>query len=164
MNEFRVRFATPDDAPLLAQHRARMFHEMGLVPDEAFQPFRSACEPVLRQMLETGEYVGWLLSTKDLPNDIVAGAGVQLRRVLPHPARSPEGGFTIGQGRHAIIINVFTEPEWRRRGAARFLMERIIAWSSDEKLDRLVLHASDAGRLLYKKLGFVPTNEMRYQG
>jgi hypothetical protein len=28
--------------------------------------------------------------------------------------------------------------------------------------DRVLLHASDAGRPLYESLGFVPTNEMRY--
>jgi hypothetical protein len=27
-----------------------------------------------------------------------------------------------------------------------------------------VLHASDDGRALYDKLGFTPTNEMRYDG
>jgi len=28
----------------------------------------------------------------------------------------------------------------------------------------VVLHASDDGRPLYDKLGFTPTNEMRYDG
>jgi len=29
---------------------------------------------------------------------------------------------------------------------------------------RLVLHASTEGRALYEQLGFVATNEMRYEG
>ena len=70
----------------------------------------------------------------------------------------------MAEGRHAIIINVFTEPEWRRRGIAKLLLEQIIAWARTERLDRLVLHASDEGRLLYEKMGFVQTSEMRFSG
>jgi GNAT superfamily N-acetyltransferase len=59
---------------------------------------------------------------------------------------------------------VFTEPDWRRQGVAVRLLQTIIAWARAERLDRLVLHASEAGRLLYTGLGFVGTNEMRLAG
>jgi hypothetical protein len=38
----------------------------------------------------------------------------------------------------------------------------VLDWARRESLDTLVLHASDDGRALYEKLGFVQTNEMRY--
>jgi GNAT superfamily N-acetyltransferase len=159
---FQIRHATAEDCAIIAVHRARMFQEMGLVTDQMFDPFRATCEKVIRQMLLTGEYVGWLASPKESPKQSIAGAGVQLRRVLPHPAGPSKDGPTIREGHHAIIINVFTEPEWRHRGAAKLLIETIIGWSREQNLDRLVLHASDAGRGLYEKLGFIATNEMRY--
>ncbi len=92
---------------------------------------------------------------------VIAGAGVYLRRAMPHPLK--RGGTTVGiaEGRLDTVLNVFTEPEWRRRGVAALLMQRIIKWSRDERLDGLTLHAADAGRTLYEKLGFVATNEMR---
>ena len=124
---------------------------MGLVPEPLFESYRAQCETRLREMLETGEYVGWLASPNEVPDKIVAGVGVQLRRVLPHLAEGPGGEISIAEGRHAIIINVFTEPEWRRRGVAKLLMEELIGWARAERLDRLVLHASDEGRLLYEK-------------
>ena len=40
----------------------------------------------------------------------------------------------------------------------------MLAWARAERLDRLVLHASDAGRPLYERLGFAATNEMRFTG
>jgi hypothetical protein len=43
-------------------------------------------------------------------------------------------------------------------------MEEILLWAGRERLDRVVLHASDAARMLYEQMGFVPTNEMRYEG
>jgi GNAT superfamily N-acetyltransferase len=62
------------------------------------------------------------------------------------------------------VLNVFTEPEWRRRGAAVLLMERIVEWARAERIVRVVLHASPLGRPVYERAGFVPTNEMRYGG
>ncbi len=92
---------------------------------------------------------------------IIAGAGVHLRRVLPHPVKN---AATFAHGRHGVIVNVFTEPEWRRKGLAGMLLKQIIDWSRDEKLDRLLLHASANGRALYERLGFVAANEMRFAG
>ena len=162
LNAFEIRLATVADAEIIARHRARMFHEMGLVPEHLFEPYRTQCEACLREMLETGAYIGWLAAPNERFDQVVAGVGVQLRSVLPHPVEGPGGEISIAAGRHAIIINVFTEPEWRRRGIAKLLMEQIIAWARTERLDRLVLHASDEGRVLYEHMGFVPTNEMRF--
>lgn len=164
LSGFEIRLAAVADAEIIARHRVRMFHEMGLVPEHLFESYRTQCEARLRAMLETSEYIGWLASPNDRPDQIVAGVGVQLRSVLPHPVEGPNGEISIAAGRHAIIINVFTEPEWRRRGIAKLLMEQIIAWARTERLDRLVLHASEVGRLLYEKMGFVQTSEMRFAG
>ena len=141
-----------------------MFQDMGDVPPHLFEEFCARSCDRLRDQLTTGEYVGWLASAQDAPGKIIGGAGVQLRHVLPHPLTSPNGDAAISEGRHAIILNVFTEPEWRRQGVATLLMRRIIDWSREERLDRLVLHASDEGRALYEGLGFVATNEMRFAG
>jgi len=70
----------------------------------------------------------------------------------------------ICDSRQGVILNVFTEPEWRRRGIAALLMKTIIEWSREQCLEELVLHASDDGRALYEQLGFVSTNEMRFIG
>ena len=86
---------------------------------------------------------------------------VTIRVVPPFPHRHENGEITIAEGRQGVIVNVFTEPEWRRRGIAKQLMKKIIAWSRKQSLDDLVLHASDDGRALYEQLGFVLTNEMR---
>ena len=161
---FEIRLAGVADAALIASHRARMFQEMGLVPDPLFEIYRASCETRIREMLETGEYIGWLACPNDSPDQIVAGAGVQLRRTLPHPVGEPGEDIKIADGRHAIIINVFTEREWRRRGVAKILMNKIITWARRERLDRLVLHASDEGRALYDQMGFVQNNEMRFRG
>jgi GNAT superfamily N-acetyltransferase len=160
----QIRLATPADAPIIAWHRARMFQDMGQLPPSGFEPLRARSEDFLRGAIERGEYVGWLATPHGASRVVVAGAGVQLRRVLPHPASLPDGSVGVAPGRHGIVLNVFTEPEWRRRGVAEQLMRRVLGWAREQRLDRLVLHASDQGRVLYEGLGFVATNEMRFEG
>jgi GNAT superfamily N-acetyltransferase len=158
--EFSIRRAQTQDAAVIGSHRARMFQEMGLISAGMFNRLRSESERWTESALASGEYVGWLGSPSSAPGVIAAGAGVQIRRVPPHP-RTENG---IAKGRHAIVLNVFTEPEWRRRGFAALLMRTILDWARAENLYRLVLHASAEGRRLYEQLGFVATNEMRYNG
>ncbi len=158
----QVRLATPRDADVIARHRARMFQEMGQLPPDLFEPLRSSTRERLLVALESEEYVGWLASAKESPDTVIAGAGVQLRQVLPHPRQRADGSVVLAGGRHAIVLNVFTEPRWRRQGLAELLMRHILEWARSEMLDRLVLHASVEGRPLYHRLGFVPTNEMRF--
>jgi GNAT superfamily N-acetyltransferase len=135
---------------------------MGELPDPAFEVLRARAEAVLGDALRRGEYLGWLASPASEPATVVAGAGVQLRQVLPHPRPGANGEVMVAAGRHAIVLNVFTEPAWRRQGLAELLMRRILQWAGRERLDRLVLHASAEGRALYERLGFVATNEMRF--
>jgi len=63
--------------------------------------------------------------------------------------------------RRATILNVYTTPEYRRRGIAGKLIQTMIAWCKQQGLARVTLHASEAGRHLYQSLGFEPSNEMR---
>ena len=163
-DEFHVRFATIADSEIIGWHRARMFQDMGYVPMERFDYFRAKSEVRLGEALASGEYVGWLASERNSPDTIIGGAGIQLRRVLPHPIREAGGEIMICDSRQGVILNVFTEPEWRRRGIAALLMKTIIEWSREQCLEELVLHASDDGRALYEQLGFVSTNEMRFIG
>ena len=161
---FTIRQASLADVDAIAEHRARMFDEMGQVPPDVFETLRAKSCERLRDFLTRGEYIGWLAIPTQSPDVIAGGAGVQLREVLPHPVSRGDQWNGVAEGRHAIIINVFTESPWRHQGVAMLLLERIIQWARAERLDRLVLHASEAGRPLYERLGFVGTNEMRFAG
>jgi GNAT superfamily N-acetyltransferase len=160
---FRIRLATVADVEVISWHRAQMFRDMRELPPDLFESFRAQSRETLQRMLGRGEYVGWLASLENEPERILAGAGVQLREVPPHPQTNPNGKIDIVSGRQAIIQNVFTQPEWRRRGLAALLIERIIDWTRKNGIDSLVLHASDEGRALYERLGFIPTTEMRFR-
>src|SRR5438477_11018872 len=163
MSQFQIRLATPADIELISWHRARMFQDMGELRAELFDSFRAKSLEALRRLFERGDYIGWLASPNDEPKRIVAGAGVQLREVSPHPQPDANGKIDIVSGRQAIIQNVYTEQDWRRQGLAALLIKRIIDWSREQGIDSLVLHASEEGRALYERLGFITTTEMRFR-
>ena len=160
MPPLSLRFATADDAEILAGHRVSMFREMGFI-DSASEPrLHTTTAAYFRAAIPAGEYVGWVGSP---PRDsaIVAGAGVQFRSLLPRPNLTRDG---ILLGREGLVLNVYTDHAWRRRGVARYLMTTIIEWARVNGIVNLVLGASDEGRPLYEKMGFVPTREMRFTG
>ena len=153
----RVRRATVQDAGIIAWQRARMFQDMGEVSGDGFETLRQKAQARLEEWIEHGDYAGWLATPADKLETVVGGAGIQLQTILPRPLSLS----TISKGRQGTIVNVFTEPEWRRRGISSLLIKEIIAWSKNEGLDRLLLHASKDGRSVYEKLGFIDGNEMR---
>jgi GNAT superfamily N-acetyltransferase len=120
-----------------------------------------ATAPVLARMMGEGRYHAWVLTPEGRPDEVVAGAGVQLREQLPFPIDEGRG---VRGGEQGLVLNVYTEPAWRRQGAGERLMRAVLAWSEARGLASLILHASDEGRPLYERLGFVGTNEMRWSG
>src|SRR5580658_4196786 len=89
----------------------------------------------------------------DSSGRVAGGGGVLL---CPWPA-NPKDPCT----ERAVILNVYTEPEFRKRGIARFIMMTILTWLKEQGLRGVNLHSSSEGRRLYEKLGFEATNEMR---
>ncbi|MGH9719021.1 MAG: GNAT family N-acetyltransferase [Bryobacteraceae bacterium] len=149
--QFPIRPATLDDVPTLVEHRRAMFYDMGQQDDRALDAMCAAFDPWTRQKMPSGEYLAWLAIAPD--GAVAAGAGLWLMDWPPH---------LIGPGaRRGNILNVYTQPEYRRRGLARRLTQTALDWCRGNGIRAVILHASDDGRALYESLGFEPTNEMR---
>ena len=154
---FAVRVAIAADIPVLARHRVTMFRDMGKLAAALEDPLEQATEAYMCNAVPRGEYLAWV--AEDSANgDIIGGAGVQLRPILPRPR---EGVLDLELGPEAIVLSVYVEPAWRRRGVGEALMRTLLDDLARRDIRRVVLHAADAGRRLYERLGFVPTNEMR---
>ncbi|HVH10641.1 MAG TPA: GNAT family N-acetyltransferase [Gemmatimonadales bacterium] len=161
MAGYSIRRGTVADAPVLARHRAEMFRDMGQVADDLYDTLTEASRAYFTRAIPEGRYVAWVAEERGGGGQVIGGAGLELRELLPRPA--PVGKRLV-RGPQALILNVYTERAWRRRGVADALMRALLAWCREQGIESLVLHASDEGRPLYQKLGFTPTNEMRYTG
>lgn len=58
-------------------------------------------------------------------------------------------------GKTATILNVFTYPDYRRKGIATKLLTMVINEAKAMNISYLELSATDSGKPLYEKLGFV---------
>jgi len=160
--EIRVRDASAGDAPILARHRVDMFRDMGTLDGAGYESLRAASESYFERAIASGEYLAWLAcATVNGTEEIAGGAGLQLRPMLPRPARDRRG---LVFGPEGLILNVYIERAWRRRGIATLLMERVMDVARARGIKRLSLHASAEGRPLYEQLGWTPSNEMRMPG
>lgn len=149
--EITIREATANESEIILHHRRSMFRDMGEGTVEELGRMVEVARPWLAQALADGTYRHWL--ALDRSGCVAGGGGVLL---CPWPA-NPKDPCT----ERAVILNVFTEPEFRRRGVARLIMETILDWIQGRGMRSVNLHASDEGRPLYEKLGFAATNEMR---
>ena len=106
-DEFRIRRATTADLALIMRHRIAMFRDMGATEDQLAAVARSG-EPYFASGLSNGNYQGWFF--EDGSGRAVAGGGVTLVEYQPGP-RDPTP-------RRPWVVNVYTEPAYRRRDRA----------------------------------------------
>ena len=139
--DYRIRPATLADADVMVRHRVAMFTEMGVPLDAA------VLEPAFRAWLEdvmpAGTYRAWLV---EAGGEITGGGGIT---ILPWPP----GPRYVGD-RLAFVYNVYTEPEHRRRGLARLIMDTIHDWCRNNGITSMALNASRDGKPLYQAMGY----------
>ena len=150
MDQLIIREATTSDVPILLRHRRLMWWDMGQRDESALDRMERAATEYFSQAVPQGSYRGFL--AVDSSGKVLGGGGIVI---------SPWPGL-LGQlqPKRAMILNLYVEREYRRRGIAEALMREMIAWCRDDGFSSVALHASEEGRALYERLGFKPTNEM----
>jgi GNAT superfamily N-acetyltransferase len=171
---YRIRAATVAEAAVLGAHRAAMFREVGRTRSEAAETaLRDVATQAIQAAMAAGVYLGWLAERAEPSDDlaeaaeasphpdrtfhVIGSASVYLQATLPRPSGD---GMGVVTGPTPLVVDVYTHPNWRRRGVARSLMQALLAWAESAGMDRVRLHAAEAGRPLYEQLGFHSTNEM----
>jgi GNAT superfamily N-acetyltransferase len=150
---FTIRPGTAADAERIVGHRRAMFLDMGRQDTDWLDGVAAAFLPWVRPRLETGEYRAWFAVAPD--GSVAAGVGLWFVDWFPH---RPDRGSLRG-----YMLNVYTEPSYRRRGLARQLMQITLDCCRERGITIATLHASDEGRPLYESIGFKATNEMRIE-
>jgi GNAT superfamily N-acetyltransferase len=145
-----IREGTIADIPEIVRQRRRMCEDMNYTDAKALSTMAALTADYLIKAIPEGSFHSWLACDN---GRVIAGGAIV---ITPWPAHA----YDL-ECRRATILNVYTAPEYRRRGIARQIMETMIAWCKQESFARVSLHASEQGRHLYESLGFVDSNEMR---
>ncbi|MNP08692.1 hypothetical protein D3C76_1007710 [compost metagenome] len=139
----------PSDAEMICSHRQEMFLEAGGNPEELrvmTQHFR----PWLEERLDDGRYYGFKLLDGDQP---VAAIGLMSIDWPPHPSHP-----TLDK--RGYVLNVFVQPDYRRRGLASALMQAANVEFARRGITFAVLHATSTGEPVYEQIGWTGTSEM----
>jgi ribosomal protein S18 acetylase RimI-like enzyme len=149
---YQTRKATPSDAAIITHQRRRMFVDAGREDNRLLDVMADHFEPWVEKMLVENKYMGWLTADS---GKVVAGAGLMIMDWPPHP-------LDPRQDKRGYLLNVYVEPEHRRKRLASHLIEMALSEARRRKIRVVALHSPEPGRPLYESNGFRGTNEMFY--
>ncbi len=96
------------------------------------------------------DLISWGISQKE---KLVSIGSLCLFTRIPYKENS--------SGLEGYILNIYTSPEFRKRGFANQILDNIIKYSQKNNIKRLWLNSSEQGKKLYEERGFIKKeNEM----
>ncbi len=110
--------------------------DMSLVEKESYEYYMRA--------LETGEHIAYLVYNN---GTFIGAGGVSFYQVMPT--------YHNPTGKKAYIMNMYTVPEYRGQGIAFHTLDLLVKDAREQGVTQIALEATDMGRLLYEKYGFV---------
>ncbi|MGY3943135.1 GNAT family N-acetyltransferase [Aeromonas tecta] len=140
-----IREAVAADIPALVDLRMQLFCEVGeLVTPLADPALWQSTQAYFTQSMQEGSARSWVVEAE---GRLVACGTLALFVRPPYPGNLA--------GREAYLLNMYTQPAWRKQGIAGALLEVMATHAREQQLGKLWLHASDEGRPLYERMGFV---------
>jgi len=110
--------------------------DMSIVEQESYAYYKRA--------VETGEHMAYLVYDKET---FIGAGGVSFYQVMPT--------YHNPSGKKAYIMNMYTAPEYRRQGIAFHTLDLLVKAAKERGISQIALEATDMGRPLYEKYGFV---------
>ena len=151
MITFRV--STPEDFDLLVALRLKFMLEFH---PEASDDDRTTANDTytkyLKNLIAQDRFIGYLGYLDSTP---VCVAGLLLYELPPLMHRL--------QRKVGHVLNFYTEPEYRRKGYGKALMQFIIDDAKNRDINVLVLNATKVGEPLYRYFGFKESDAVALQ-
>ena len=145
-----IRRATVNDIEAVISLRIEFLSDCWSQPGLSHPTLLATTRAFIERKLPNGEFRTWFA---EADGEIVGTGG------LLFFDRAPT--FHNPLGLEAYILSIYTRPAWRGRGLAPRMMQTITDHAWEAGAGRVFLHASEAGRPVYEKLGFTaPDTEM----
>ena len=142
------RKAEPSDIREISELRKKQIQDEGQSPDiDIDEDLHRYFEKYMR----SGELIEWV--TVDEGEDGAAEGGRIIATAAIFFSDYPPS-FTNKTGRTGYVCNVYTADEYRGKGIAGQLLEKLEEEAKARGITQLLLHASEAGRKAYLKSGY----------
>ncbi|MFW9820066.1 MAG: GNAT family N-acetyltransferase [Candidatus Thorarchaeota archaeon] len=139
-----LRKADLNDIDNLIDFRIIFLSEIQEIPSvKDMEIFRKFLTDFFIDKMKSNEFIAWFAESD---NDIIATSGLSFLQKPPH--------FINITGKFAYIMNMYTKPEWRRKGIGSALLEKLFEEINKKGIKSVVLHATPLGKPLYEKYGF----------
>ena len=145
-----VRTATAKDLDLLVRHRRLMWEAIADFSTRDHDAADAVYRRWARDRMRSRRFAGFIVEVGAEP---VASGCVWIMDVQPRPGRSGTAA--------AYLLSMFTESDHRGEGHATRIVRAAIRWARSRGIPIMLLHASDFGEPIYRRLGFERTREMR---
>jgi len=139
------RIASTNDIETLVAIRKKQLIDEGIEPSididkELFDFFHTK--------INDGSLVEWVVEDS---TEIIATAAIVFYQFPPT--------YTNKTGWKGYITNMYTSDNYRKRGIATNLLEKLVEEAKSRKVKKLWLGASSLGRPVYERFGFKATGE-----
>jgi len=144
-SEYVFRRADVEDLDLLVETRITVLRAANRLDDSTdMSHVRPASAEYYRTALADGSHVAYLVFDGE---KVIGTGGVSFYRVMPT--------YHNSSGEKAYIMNMYTAPEYRRKGIAHRTLQLLVNEAKRRGVTAISLEATAAGRPLYERFGFV---------
>ena len=155
LERFEYKRATMEDIDELVRTRIIVLRaanklsddvDTSLVEKESYEYYKRASE--------SGEHTAYLVYDN---GTFIGAGGVSFYQVMPT--------YHNSTGKKAFIMNMYTAPEYRRQGIVFHTLDLLVKDAKEQGVLQIALEATDMGRPLYERYGFVKMeDEMEIKG
>jgi GNAT superfamily N-acetyltransferase len=145
-----VRRAAVRDLELLVRHRRGMWNAIAHISNADLDAADRVYRRWARKEMNSNRLAAFIVETGGEP---VASGCVWLMNVQPRPTWKGTSA--------AYLLSMFTEPAHRSRGHGARIVREAIRYARARGIHVMLLHASQFGEPIYRRLGFERTTEMR---
>lgn len=146
--ELIYKKATIADIDFLVETRIEVLRAANQLSDsEDMQEVKKQSYDYYNSALKNESHTAYLVLDD---NQFVGAGGVSYFRVMP-TYRNPTG-------LKAYIMNMYTAPQYRRKGIAYKTLDLLVADAKARGVNFISLEATEMGKPLYEKYGFVQMN------
>ena len=141
--------ATSEDIDILTKTRIEVLRAANQLSDDIdMSEVEKESYNYYQKTLCDGSHIAYLVFDG---KRFVGAGGVSFFQVMPT--------YHNPTGNKAYIMNMYTNPAYRRRGIAAKTLDMLINDTKNKGITAISLEATDMGRPLYEKYGFIKMND-----